>query len=106
MKASPVSVVTKLLANMPKADGPRKSRSPATLIRRNTTNTGKPAKVSRITVPKMPVSVMYQGRLSNLGLRARGRFVRGTDEPRELAREMDGGAAQAVDDGCKQPPLW
>src|SRR5262249_16600202 len=105
MKASLVSVDTRLLANMPNADGPRNSRMPATLTSRNTTNTGSPAKVSRITVQKMPASVTYQGRLSKGGLRTRGCPARGAERPREMAREMDCGAAEPVDDGPQQPPL-
>src|SRR5262245_1488434 len=105
MNASLVSVVTRLLANMPNAEGPRMNRMPATLISKKTTKTGSPAKVSAITTPKMPLSVTYQGRLAKGGLRARRLAGGGADRQHQAAREVEGGAAEAVDDGREQPPL-
>src|SRR5262245_20791365 len=104
MKASLVSVETRLLANMPNADGPRNSRIPVTLTSRKTTKTGMPRKVRATTVPKTPPSVTYQGRLSkgDLGLR---RFVGGGEAVHEVAREVEGGAAEAVHDWREQSPL-
>src|SRR5262245_58785942 len=104
MKASLVSVDTRLLANMPNADGPRNSTIPVTLTSRKTTKIGMPRNVSATTEPKIPPSVTYQGRLSKGGLRLRRRGGR-DEQAHELAREMEGRAAEAIHDRREQPPL-